>query len=91
MSRNRTENKGLIKRWEESGLLDGIESMVTSSMAEMMESKATNTFKFDYTELKDNVEVTNTLIIETKDIVRSIGKFGESRQLVKLDVKKLNK
>ena len=57
----------------------------------MMESKATNTFKFDYTELKDNVEVTNTLIIETKDIVRSIGKFGESRQLVKLDVKKLNK
>ena len=54
-------------------------------------SKATNTFKFDYTELKDNVEVTNTLIIETKDIVRSIGKFGESRQLVTLDVKKLNK
>ena len=29
----------LIKKWEESGLLDGIENMTTSSMAEMMESK----------------------------------------------------
>jgi hypothetical protein len=34
------EKKELIKKWEESGLLDGIENMTTSSMAEMMESQA---------------------------------------------------
>ncbi len=40
MSRNKKEKKKLIKKWEESGLLDGIENMTTSSMAEMMESEA---------------------------------------------------
>lgn len=39
MSRNKKEIKELIKKWEESGLLDGIENMTTSSMAEMMESQ----------------------------------------------------
>jgi len=40
MSRNKKEKKKLIKKWEESGLLDGIENMTTSNMAEMMESEA---------------------------------------------------
>ena len=53
--------------------------------------KQKGVFRFKYTELKNDNEVTNELVIETKDIVRSIGKFGESRQLVTLDVKQLNK
>ncbi len=35
-----SRNKKLIKKWEESGLLDDIDNMTTSSMAEMMESEA---------------------------------------------------
>ena len=48
-------------------------------------------FKFKYTELtNDNVERESELVIETKDVVRSIGRFGESRQLTDLNVKQLN-
>ena len=49
------------------------------------------TFRFNYTELRDKTEVENTLVIETKDVVRSIGRFGESRHLIALNVKQLNK
>lgn len=48
-------------------------------------------FRFKYTELKNNTEITNEMVIETKDVVRSIGRFGTSRQLTELDVKQLNK
>ena len=54
-------------------------------------NKQTNIYRFKYTELKNDTEVTNTLVIETKDVVRSIGRFGESRQLMDLEVKQLNK
>ena len=48
-------------------------------------------FQFKYTELvNDDVEKKGELVIETKDIVRSIGRFGESRQLVDLNVRQLN-
>jgi hypothetical protein len=48
-------------------------------------------FRFKYTELLSNgVEQEGSLIIETKDVVRSIGRFGESRQLIDLDVKQIN-
>tara|TARA_B100000780_G_scaffold261257_1_gene213588 strand:+ start:83 stop:286 length:204 start_codon:yes stop_codon:yes gene_type:complete len=47
-------------------------------------------FRFKYTELKNKTEIISELVIETKDVVRSIGRFGESRKLVKLDVKQLN-
>jgi len=53
-------------------------------------SKTAGVFKFDYVELKDKKEISSSLVIETKDVVRSIGKFGESRKLVKLYVKELN-
>tara|TARA_R110000764_G_C10811547_1_gene360348 strand:- start:367 stop:534 length:168 start_codon:yes stop_codon:yes gene_type:complete len=53
--------------------------------------KQNGIYRFKYTELKNNTELENELVIETKDIVRSIGRFGTSRQLVKLDVKQLNK
>ena len=53
--------------------------------------KQKGVFRFKYTELKNDNEVTSELIIETKDVVRSIGKFGENRQLVTLDVKQLSK
>ncbi len=52
--------------------------------------KSEGIFQFKYTELVDKNEVTNTLVIETKDVVRSIGRFGESRNLVDLSVKQLN-
>ena len=52
-------------------------------------SKSKGVFQFKYTELIDKNEVTNTLVIETKDVVRSIGRFGESRNLVDLNVKQL--
>jgi hypothetical protein len=52
--------------------------------------KSEGVFQFKYTELIDKNEVTNTLVIETKDVVRSIGRFGESRNLVDLSVKQLN-
>jgi|TARA_R110001606_G_scaffold149087_1_gene289034 hypothetical protein len=55
-----------------------------------MGSKRAGVFKFKYTELIDKHEITNTLVIETKDVVRSIGRFGESRTLVDLNVKQLN-
>ena len=55
-----------------------------------MGSKRAGVFKFKYTELIDKHEITNTLVIETKDVVRSIGRFGESRNLVDLSVKQLN-
>ena len=48
------------------------------------------TFKIKYTELKNNTEIESELTIDTKDVVRSIGKFGEGRQLVTLDVKQIN-
>jgi len=47
-------------------------------------------FKFKYTELINNNERQSELVIETKDVVRSIGKFGATRQLTDLDVKQLN-
>lgn len=53
--------------------------------------KTEGTFRFKYTELKNNNEITNELVIETNDVVRSIGRFGESRQLTDLEVKQLNK
>ena len=53
--------------------------------------KTGGTFRFKYTELKNNTEITNEMVIETKDVVRSIGRFGESRQLINLKVKQLNK
>lgn len=54
-------------------------------------SKQKGLFRFKYTELIDDNEVTNELIIETKDVVHSIGKFGEGRELVNLDVKQISK
>ena len=53
-------------------------------------NKKSGVFKFKYTELIDKHEITNTLVIETKDVVRSIGRFGESRVLTNLNVKQLN-
>ena len=47
-------------------------------------------FKFKYTELINDNERQSELVIETKDVVRSIGKFGETRQLTDLNVKQLN-
>ena len=52
--------------------------------------KNSGTFRFKYTELSGKTEIENTLVIETKDVVRSIGRFGESRQLIDLNVKQLN-
>ena len=52
--------------------------------------KQNGIYKFKYTELKNNTEMESELIIDTKDLVRSIGKFGEGRQLVTLDVKQIN-
>ena len=49
--------------------------------------KQNGIYKFKYTELKNNTEIES---IDTKDVVRSIGKFGEGRQLVTLDVKQIN-
>lgn len=51
--------------------------------------KTEGIFRFKYTELKNKTEITSELVIETKDVVRSIGKFGAGRQLVDLDVKQL--
>ena len=53
-------------------------------------SKSAGTFRFKYTELLGKTEIENTLVIETKDVVRSIGRFGESRVLTNLNVKQLN-
>ena len=55
-----------------------------------MDKKA-DVFRFKYTELLGKTEIENTLVIETKDVVRSIGRFGESRKLTNLNVKQLNK
>ena len=52
--------------------------------------KQNGIYKFKYTELKNNIEITNEMVIETKDVVRSIGRFGASRQLINLSVKQLN-
>lgn len=52
--------------------------------------KVKGIFRFKYTELKNNIEITNELVIETKDVVRSIGRFGTSRKLINLSVKQLN-
>ncbi len=53
-------------------------------------NKLSGRFKFKYTELvNDDVERRGELVIETKDIVRSIGRFGESRNLVDLNVRQL--
>jgi hypothetical protein len=51
--------------------------------------KSEGVFEFKYTEIINQNEITNTLVIETRDVVRSIGRFGESRNLVDLDVKQL--
>jgi hypothetical protein len=53
-------------------------------------SKTKVTFKFTYTELINNTEVKNSLVIETKDVVRSIGKFGSNKTLVNLVVRDIN-
>jgi hypothetical protein len=52
--------------------------------------KESGTFQFKYTELSGKSEIESILVIETKDVVRSIGRFGESRQLISLNVKQLN-
>jgi hypothetical protein len=51
--------------------------------------KSEGVFEFKYTEIINKNEITNTLVIETRDVVRSIGRFGESRNLVDLNVKQL--
>ena len=51
--------------------------------------KSKGVFEFKYTEIINKNEITNTLVIETRDVVRSIGRFGESRNLVDLNVKQL--
>ena len=66
--------------------LDKVEDINKHNM-----DKQKGVFRFKYTELKNDNEVTSELIIETKDVVHSIGKFGENRQLVTLDVKQLSK
>jgi|MEHZ01.2.fsa_nt_MEHZ010639308.1_1 hypothetical protein len=48
------------------------------------------TFKFTYTEEINNTMVENSLVIKTKDVVRSIGKFGENKTLADLQVRQLN-
>ena len=53
--------------------------------------KQNGIYKFKYTELKNKTEITSEMVIETKDVVRSIGRFGTSRQLINLSVKQLNK
>ena len=53
--------------------------------------KTEGTFRFKYTELKNNTEITNEMVIETKDVVRSIGRFGTSRKRINLSVKQLSK
>ena len=53
-------------------------------------NKSAGTFRFKYTELLGKTEIENTLVIETKDVIRSIGRFGESRVLTNLNVKQLN-
>ena len=52
--------------------------------------KQNGIYRFKYTELINNNERQSELVIETKDVVRSIGKFGETRQLTDLNVKQLN-
>jgi len=52
--------------------------------------KQTGVFEFKYTELIDKHEITNKLVIETKDVVHSILRFGESRKLIDLHIKQLN-
>ena len=52
--------------------------------------KQNGIYRFKYTELKNNIVIESELTIDTKDVVRSIGKFGEGRQLVTLDVKQIN-
>ncbi len=48
-------------------------------------------FRFKYTELIDgDSERESELLIDMKDVVRSIGKFGETRNLVDLVVTKIN-
>ena len=54
-------------------------------------SKISGTFRFKYTELKNKTKLTSEIIVETMDVVRSIGKFGMGRTLTDLDVIKLNK
>tara|TARA_R110000803_G_scaffold23343_2_gene57376 strand:- start:853 stop:1020 length:168 start_codon:yes stop_codon:yes gene_type:complete len=45
------------------------------------------TFRFNYTEIVGkNTEVSTSLIIETRDVIRSIKVFGEGRRLAKLVV-----
>ena len=48
------------------------------------------TFKFTYTEEINNTMAENSLVIKTKDVVRSIGKFGENKTLADLQVRQLN-
>jgi hypothetical protein len=52
-------------------------------------SKQRGTFEFTYTELINDTRVVNSLVIETKDVVRSIGKFGENKTLADLKVRQL--
>ncbi len=52
-------------------------------------NKQAGLFKFDYIELKDKNEIASSLLIETTDLVHSIGKFGESRKLIHLDVREI--
>jgi hypothetical protein len=54
-------------------------------------SKIKGTFRFKYTELKNKTKLTSEIIVETMDVVKSIGKFGMGRTLTDLDVIKLNK
>jgi len=52
--------------------------------------KQNGVYQFKYTEWKNNNELESELTIDTKDVVHSIGKFGEGRQLINLSVKQIN-
>jgi hypothetical protein len=86
MSRNKKEIKELIKKWEESGLLDGIENMTTSSMAEMMESQAMQLLREGWNKEKNqNKDVTIlpgtiTTFEETMEAIKSENAADEDNE-----------
>ena len=52
--------------------------------------KTKGTFRFNYIEIINGAEVENTCIVETNNLVKTIGRFGSGRVLVDLDVKQVN-
>jgi len=48
------------------------------------------TYQIKYTELKDEIETSNTLIVETKNITKTLKSLSNNKDIKKMGIREIN-